>query len=97
MLPQVKLNDFIHAVSIPDTVESIPRFSKSIFRTKSRFPWIYLVLPMIFRTLSFLEIPDGILGTNSASFQKFALDFSNLKIREQRKTGPSQMYYWLSL
>lgn len=41
----------------------------------------------------FLEIPDGILRTNSASFQKFALDFSNLKIREPRKTGPSQMYY----
>ena len=35
----------------------------------------------------FLEIPDGILRTNSASFQKFALDFSNLKIREPRKTA----------
>ena len=37
MLPQVKLNDFIHAVSIPDTVESIPRFSKSIFRNSPFF------------------------------------------------------------
>ena len=37
MLPQVKLNDFTHAVSIPDTVESIPRFSKSIFRNSLFF------------------------------------------------------------
>ena len=64
MLPQVKLNDFIHAVSIPDTVEIDPEvfeeyFSKlSIFRTKSRFPWIYLVLPMIFQTLDSFETPD---------------------------------------
>ena len=37
MLPQVKLNDFILAVSIPDAVESIPRFSKSIFRNSLFF------------------------------------------------------------
>ena len=67
----------------------------SIFRTKSRFPRIYLVLPMIFRTLDFLKL--RIFPTNSASFQKFALDFSNLKIRKPRKTGPSQMYYLISL
>ena len=50
---------------------------------------------MIFRTLDFWKF--RILRTNSGSFQKFALDFSNLKIREPRKTGPSQMYYWISL
>lgn len=71
MLPQVKLNDFIHAVSIPDTVESIPRFSKSIFRTKSRFPWIYLVLPMIFRTLDFWKFRTGF-------YEQILLPFKNL-------------------
>lgn len=74
----------IHTVRIPDTLESrvfedfFPKLK--IFRTKSRFPWIYLVLPMIFRTLDFLKPP--IFQTNSASFPKFSLDFSNVKIRE---------------
>ena len=31
--PQVKLNDFIHAVCIPDTVESIPSFRRVLFET----------------------------------------------------------------
>ena len=33
MLPQVKLNDFIQAVSIPDTVESIASFRRVFFET----------------------------------------------------------------
>lgn len=93
MYSQVKLNDVIHAVSIPDTVESTQSFRGVFFETL-HFS-IYLVLPMIFRTLDFWK--SRIFRTNSASFQKFALDFSNLKIRQPRKTGPSHMYYWISL
>ena len=72
-------------------------FETLYFSNQKSFSLDLLGFAHDFSNPRFLEIPDGILRTNSASFQKFALDFSNLKIREPRKTGPSQMYYWLSL
>ena len=37
MLPQVKLNDFIHAVSIPDTVEIDPEVFEEYFSNQKSF------------------------------------------------------------
>ena len=63
MLPQVKRNDFIHAVSIPDTVESIPSFRRVFFETfhfsnQKSFSLVLLGFAHDFSNPRFFEIPD---------------------------------------
>ena len=102
MLPQVKLNDFIHAVSILDTVESIPSFRRVFFGTlhfscQKSFSLDLLGFANDVLNPRFFETSD--ISNKFCFLSKIFTRFLERENSGAKKnvTGSSHMYYWISL